>query len=144
MDAIDGTGRIADEPVWGLLLTDPLEVEAARRHWARITGEMRERDTLAASNGHMIQRLVIAYLVYDRAAREVAEKGAVAKPKRGNPKAIARVSPYYTAMRDAAGDAAGLEAELGLSPRRRAAAAKIDRKNRSRSAAAAYLKSVEK
>lgn len=144
MEAIEGTGQIAVEPDWSLLLSDPLEVETARHHWQRITIEMRERETLAASTGHSIQRLVLAYLIYDRSARVVAEQGAVTKPKRGNPKAIARISPYFTAMREAASDAAALEAELGLSPRRRGGVTKVDRKNRKRSAAAAYLKSVEK
>lgn len=144
MEAIEGTGRVAVEPDWSLLLSDPLEVEAACHHWQRITIEMRERETLAASTGHSIQRLVLAYLIYDRSARVVAEQGAVTKPKRGNPKAIARISPYFTAMREAASDAAALEAELGLSPRRRGGVTKVDRKNRKRSAAAAYLKSVEK
>lgn len=139
MNVVPGTGDIVPEPHWRMLLTDDLEVEAAGEHWRRITAEMRERGILSASNGHAIQRLVLAYVIFDRCSREVAEHGAVSKPKRGNPKAIARISPHFTAMREAGSDAERLEAELGLSPRRRAAAAKVEKKARTARAADAYL-----
>lgn len=140
MDVINGTGEIAEEPSWNLLLTDELEQQAAHDHWRRITVEMRERETLAASNAHAIQRLVIAYILFDRCSREVAEAGAVLKPKRGNPKSIARLSPHFTAMREAGSDAASLEAELGIAPRRRTGAGKVVRKVRRATAADSYLK----
>jgi len=143
MNEIEGTGSIVAEPDWALLLTDELEQRAAAEHWRIVTTEMREREILAPTNAHSIQRLVIAYIVYDRAARTVAEQGAVLKPKRGNPKAIARLSPYFTAMREAGADAAALETELGLSPRRRAAATKVVKNARKKTAASNYLKSVK-
>ena len=136
---IDGTGAIVVEPDWSLLLNDEIELAAAAEHWRRITTEMKERDTLAPANAHAIQRLVLAYIVFDRCSREVADNGAVLKPKRGNPKAIARLSPYFTAMREAGSDADRQEQELGLSPRRRAGAAKVERKAR-RSTGGGYLK----
>ena len=139
MNVVPGTGDIVPEPHWRMLLTDDLEVEAAGDHWRRITGEMRERGILSPSNGHAIQRLVVAYVIFDRCSREVAEHGAVSKPKRGNPKAIARISPHFTAMREAGSDAERLEAELGLSPRRRATAAKVEKKARTARASDAYL-----
>nr|WP_312990589.1 P27 family phage terminase small subunit [Brevundimonas diminuta] len=139
MNVVPGTGDIVPEPHWRMLLTDDLEVEAAGEHWRRITGEMRERGILSPSNGHAIQRLVVAYVIFDRCSREVAEHGAVSKPKRGNPKAIARISPHFTAMREAGSDAERLEAELGLSPRRRAAAVKVEKKARAARASDAYL-----
>ena len=142
MNAIDGTGEIVAEPNWRMLLSDDLEVVAAAQHWRCIVTEMRDRQTLSASNGHMVQRLVLAYVLYDRCSREVAEHGAVTKPKRGNTKAIARLSPHFTAMRESASDAAALEAELGLSPRRRNAAGKVERKARAARAADSYLKPV--
>lgn len=144
MNVVPGTGDIAPEPHWRMLLTDDLEVEAASEHWRRIATEMRERQTLSPSNAHAIQRLVLAYTIYDRCSREVAEHGAVTKPKRGNPKAISRLSPHFTAMRESANDAATLEAELGLSPRRRAAATKVERKARSARASDSYLTPVAK
>jgi len=143
MNAIDGTGLIVDAPDWSLLLDDPLEIAAAEAHWQRITAEMRGRDILASANVHAIQRLVIAYLIYDRAARAVTEQGAVLKPKRGNPKSIARLNPHFTAMRESGSDAERIEAELGLSPRRRTGAAKVVRNGRKATAASSYLKSVK-
>lgn len=142
MEAVAGTGLVVAEPDWRLLLTDDIEVQAAGQYWRAVTNEMRDRGTLAASNRHAIQRLVIAYLTYDRASREVAEHGPVTKPKRGNPKAIARLSPYFTAMREAGADAATLEAELGLSPRRRGNVTKVEKQSRSPRAADAYLRPV--
>ncbi|MEN5147189.1 P27 family phage terminase small subunit [Brevundimonas diminuta] len=139
MNVVPGTGDIVPEPHWRMLLTDDLEIEAAGEHWRRIATEMRERGILSPANGHAIQRLVLAYVIFDRCSREVAEHGAVSKPKRGNPRAITRISPHYTAMREAGSDAERLEAELGLSPRRRAAAAKVEKKARTARASDAYL-----
>lgn len=141
LTAIDGTGTIAPEPDWSLLLTDVIELAAATEHWRRVTTELRDRDLFAPANAHAIQRLVMAYIVYDRCAREVAENGAVLKPKRGNPKAIARLSPYFTAMREAASDADRQEQELGISPRRRSGAGKVAKKATRPAGSAAYLKS---
>lgn len=136
---IDGTGVIVPEPDWTLLLSDEIELAAASEHWRRVTTEMKERELLAPANAHAIQRLVLAYIVFDRCSREVAENGAVLKPKRGNPKAIARLSPYFTAMREAGSDADRQEQELGLSPRRRAAAAKVVKKVTRTTGADRYL-----
>ena len=144
MNVVQGTGEIVPEPHWRMLLTDDLEIEAAAEYWRTITTEMRDRNTLSPSNRHAIQRLVLAYISFDRSSREVAEHGAVTKPRRGNSKAIARVNPHFTAMREAGNDAAALEAELGLAPRRRAAAAKVERKARSARASDSYLSSVGK
>jgi P27 family predicted phage terminase small subunit len=137
---IDGTGAIVTEPDWSLLLTDELELAAASEHWRRLTTELKERDLLAPANAHAIQRLVLAYVVYDRCAREVAENGAVLKPKRGNPKAIARLSPYFTAMREAGSDADRQEQELGIAPRRRTGAGKVAKKATRVTGSAAYLR----
>jgi len=142
MNLVDGTGDVVPEPHWRILLTDEIEIEAATDHWRRITTEMRERNTLSAANGHSVQRLIFSYIVYDRCFREVSEHGAVLKPRRGNAKAIARHSPHYTAMREAAADAVALEAELGLSPRRRNGAAKVERKARTARAADTFLKAL--
>lgn len=142
MNAVENTGGIAPEPDWSLLLSDDLERQTASDHWRRITTEMRERETLAASNAHAVQRLVLSYVVYDRCSREVAENGAVTKPKRGNPKAIARLSPHFQAMREAGNDAERLEAELGLSPRRRSGVSKVQKRATRQTASQNYLKPV--
>ena len=136
---IDGTGDIVQEPDWGALFNDDLEIVAAVEHWRRVTTELRDRTLLAPGNAHALQRLVVAYVLYDRSLREVAEHGVVTKPKRGNPKAIARTSPHFSALRELASDAAVLEAEFGLSPRRRSAATKAERKQRVTRASDRYL-----
>ncbi len=138
--SIDGTGEIVPEPDWESHFSDVLDRVAASEHWRLITTELKERGLLAPANGHSAQRLVNTYVVYDRMAREVAENGAVTKPKRGSKTAIARISPYFTAMREAGSDAANLEAELGLSPRRRGAVTKVERKQKVARASDAYLK----
>lgn len=142
MDLIEATGAIVDEPDWSGLFSDELEIAAAHEHWRIVTTEMRELGTLSASNAHPIQRLIVAYISYERASREVAENGAVIKPRRGNSKAIARVSPWFTAMREASADATMLESKLGLSPRDRKSATKAERKVNRQRAADAYLKPV--
>lgn len=144
MDVIDGSGVIVPEPNWGLLLTDELEIESAVEYWRLVTTEMRERNILSPTNRHAIQRLIMAYVIHDRESRSVAEQGAVLKPKRGNPKSIARISPHFTAMREAGSDAAQIEAELGLSPRRRNAAGKVEKKTKVARASDTYLKPVAK
>lgn len=136
---IDGTGAIIEEPDWDVLFSDVLEIAAAREHWRIIATELRDRQLLAPANSHAVQRLVCAYLMHDRMYREVAENGVVVKPRRGNSKAIARISPFYTAMREAKSDALALEAELGISPRRRGAVTKAERKQTRRRAADDYL-----
>lgn len=139
---IEGTGDIVVEPDWTQTFNDPLEIASAREHWRVITTELRDRNLLAPSNAHAIQRLVEDYLFHDRATRDVAENGAVTKPRRGNTKAIARLSPHFTARREMGSDAATLEAELGLSPRRRAAATKVEKRARATRAADQFLKPV--
>lgn len=123
------------EPVWKVLLPTPAERKIAAEHWHRITEEMSSRETLSTSNGHALQRLVLAYLVYDRCSRQVADDGIVTEPSADNPKAIARLSIYFKAMREAENTAERLEAQLGLSPGRRAKVAKVT-KPRDRSASA--------
>jgi phage terminase small subunit len=140
MDVIEGTGLIVTEPDWASFLKYAADRTAAADYWRAITTEMRERNTLAAVNGHAIARLVMTYIIHDKAAVDAANSGPVTKPKRGNPKAIARISPYFTAMKEAAAAAAVLEAELGVSPRRRSAAGVIEKKVRRATGADAYLK----
>lgn len=144
MNSVDPVGEIVAEPHWRLLLTDDIEISAASDYWRLVVTELRDRGTLAPANRHAVQRLVLAYLTFDRASREVAEHGAVTKPRRGNTKAIARISPHFTAMREAGSDAATLEAELGLSPRRRGAVTKVERQTRATRAADTYLRAVPK
>lgn len=139
MDVIEGTGQIVPEPDWQSLFNDELEIAAAREHWRIITTELKDRQLLAAANSHSIQRLVCAYLMFDRMYRHVAEAGVVMKPRRGNSKAIARISPHFTAMREAGSDADRIEAELGISPRRRGSVTKVEKRARKERASDGYL-----
>jgi P27 family predicted phage terminase small subunit len=120
-----------------------LEIASAREHWRVLATELKERALLSPGNSHAMQRLVLAYVIYDRASREVAENGAVIKPKKGQSRAIARVSPYFHVMRESSVDAANLEAEFGIAPRRRTAAAPAPVKKTNVKASDTYLKRVK-
>jgi P27 family predicted phage terminase small subunit len=130
---------IVAQPNWKLLIPDADEQAVARKHWRRIVDEMREREILSAANGHALQRLVLAYLVYDRCSLMVAADGLVTAPSPDNPKAIARLSIYYKAMREAENTAERLEAQLGLSPGRRSRVGKVTRKRERSAGADAFL-----
>ncbi|MET0181099.1 MAG: P27 family phage terminase small subunit, partial [Novosphingobium sp.] len=119
---------VVAEPKWARLLPDRDEQTAARAHWKRVVAEMTGLDTLSAANGHALQRLVLAYLIYDRCSRQVAADGLVTEPAADNPKAIARLSIHYKAMREAESTAERLEAQLGLSPGRRGKVGKVAKK----------------
>ena len=129
MIVIDGGGGELG-PDWSQVFSDVLDHDAARAHWLQIVAELKAVETFAEVNRHQVERLVMFRVVHDRAARQVAEMGAVLPPKRGSKTAIARVSPHFDVMRSAASDCDRIEAELGLSPRRRGAAAKVDRKRK--------------
>lgn len=123
------------EPDWARLMPDKAEQAAASEHWRRVAGEMDQLQTLSLANGHSLQRLVVAYLVYDRCSRHVAAEGLVTEPSKDNPKAIARLSIHYKAMREAESTAERLEAQLGLTPGKRGRVGKVT-KPRERSAGA--------
>lgn len=144
MKAVPDTGGIIEEPHWRLMISDELEVEAASEYWRLISNELRSRTLLAPVNSHAVRRLVLAYLMYDRAARDVLENGGVLKPRRGNTKAIARANPSVAIMRNSDHDATLLEAELGISPRRREGATKVANGGQRTRPADGYLKPVAK
>lgn len=113
------------EPDWTRMLPEKDEQAAASEHWRRIAGEMDQLEILSASNGHALQRLVMAYLVYDRCSLLVAVDGLVTARNQDNPKSIDRLSIYYKAMREAEATAQRLENELGLTPGKRGKAGKV-------------------
>lgn len=130
---------IVAEPKWSALLPDAAERRVAAAHWKRITGEMKDREILSSSNGHALQRLVLAYLIYDRCSQEVGIGGLVDEPNAENPKAIARLSIHYKAMREAENTAERLEAQLGLTPGRRGKVAKVAKQRTRTAGADAFL-----
>ncbi|MCH2486149.1 MAG: P27 family phage terminase small subunit [Erythrobacter sp.] len=127
------------EPDWSRLLPEKEEQSAASDHWRRVATEMDELQTLSLANGHAVQRLVLAYLVYDRCSKSVALDGLVTEPKADNPKAIARLSIHYKAMREAESTAERLEKQLGLTPGNRAKVGKVTKKRERRASADAFL-----
>jgi phage terminase small subunit len=77
---------------------------------------------------------------FDRAANHVAKHGAIV---RGKTTTLAgQWNPHWSVMRQADHAIRALEAELGLSPRRRAAAVKVKRRLNRRTAADDYLGST--
>ncbi|MEH3098864.1 P27 family phage terminase small subunit [Sphingomonas adhaesiva] len=130
---------IVAQPDWASLLSDPAERAVAAGHWSRLVAEMTSREILSSSNGHALQRLVMAYLVYNRCSLAVGGGGIVDEPAKDNPKAIARLSIHYKAMREAENTAERLEAQLGLSPGRRGKVAKVTRQRTRTAGADAFL-----
>lgn len=127
------------EPDWARLLPEKDEQAAASEHWRRVAGEMDELQILSASNGHALQRLVMAYLVYDRCSRMVAVDGLVTERNKDNTKSIDRLSIYYKAMREAESTAQRLENELGLTPGKRGKVGKVKRQQERKTGADAFL-----
>lgn len=127
------------EPDWARLLPDKLEQAAASEHWCRVAGEMDELQILSASNGHALQRLVMAYLVYDRCSLAVAADGLVTAKSPDNPKSIERLSIHYKAMREAENTAERLEGQLGLTPGKRGKVGKVAKQRERKAGADAFL-----
>lgn len=134
--SIQGGDGAPPEPDWTRIYTDDLDVAAAREAWGVLVREMREAGTLAVGNGDAIARLVRFRLVFDRAGNNVAEVGAVLPPKG---RRMAQYNPQWTVMKQADEAIRSLEAELGISPLRRAKVGKVSRGKKASSAADSYL-----
>jgi phage terminase small subunit len=126
------------EPDWTTIFTDDLDVDVARVTWRETFNEMRDAGTLSLSNGHAIKRLAEFRVQFERASRHVGEEGAILPPANKKTK-VGQWNPYWSVMRQADDAIKSLESELGLSPRRRAGAAKAERKVKQVRAADAYL-----
>ena len=98
---------------------------------------MRGGKRLAVCNGNAIRRLVSFRIQYKRAANHVAENGAIINAKTtGNG---GQWNPHWSVMRQADDTIRAPEAELGLAPRRRAAAVKVKRRMNRGTVADDYL-----
>lgn len=139
--AIAGGDGGVPEPDWSSLFSDELDQALASEQFGLIVREMRDAGTLASCNAHMIRRLVLAYVNHDVASRRIAEQGAVIKAKRTS---VPSYNPWWTILQQASSQATTLEADLGLSPRRRSQAGKVERRKKAARAADAYLKPVGK
>lgn len=131
---IEGGDGEPPEPDWALHYSDELDIEVARDEWGVVVREMHGAETLAVCNGHAIRRLVMFRVQFDRAASHVAKHGAIV---RGKTTTLAgQWNPHWSVMRQADQAIRVLEADLGLAPRRRAAAVKAKRRVNRRTAAA--------
>lgn len=123
-------GRAPDTKLHGMVvkgkvLSNAVWREYAKKQWAKVCQSLRETNTLANVNAHMIQRLVISYVRYEKAAAMVMASSAMTSaPKTGTP----MLSLWQVEMRQADNDASVAEVELCLTPRRRGSAGKTARK----------------
>lgn len=144
LEAFPGGSADIEEPDWTALIPNKGKGKAgnnqvwrefAHREWLRTVAALRTAGTLATENRHQIQRLVIAYIRYDRASAELFRLGLVTEaPRTGT----AMMNVYQTEMRHADADATTAEMELGIPPRRRGSVTKAERKQRQGRAADAY------
>ena len=142
---IDGGDGTPAEPNWELTLPGRSKIAVAERevaalYWREIVTELRQTEKLACVNGHQVKRLVIAYLMYDRAAAKVARLQPVILARKTK---TPMHNPWWTAMNNADAMAASIEAELTITPRRRTAGGKVVRRERRSTGADAYLKQVK-
>lgn len=146
LEAFPGGSADIDEPDWARLIPNQGKKRAgdnqgwreyAHREWLRVVAALRAAGTLAPENRHQIQRLVIAYVRYDRAAAEVFRGGLINEAERTK---VPMMNICQSEMRHADADATTAEMELGIPPRRRGAVAKAKKAERKASAADEYLK----
>lgn len=139
--AVDGGDGKPVEPDWASLYSDEFDLAEAARQWTTVIDELEAAGTLAEANGHAIKRLVEFRVQYERAARHVAEKGAILAPTNKKAK-TGQWNPFWSVMRQADESIRVIEAELGISPVRRGKATKVDRAKKAPRAADRYLRSV--
>jgi P27 family predicted phage terminase small subunit len=132
---IEGGGGIPDEPDWSQIYSDVLDIASAHEEWGIVVREMQSAHTITVANGHAIGRLVSFRLLYRTALQQIAERGAILKKSRGE-----RYNPHWNVIHRAADACSALEAELGISPIRRARAAKAQKRTTADRASDAYLR----
>lgn len=112
------------EPDWSLLFTDELDLAVARRQWGLLVADLRSSEKLASANESHLRRVVFHQVVWERAARQIAEHGAVIKKRRGPGKP----NPWFSILKDANAMVSAAEAELTITPRRRSNGGKVSKK----------------
>lgn len=114
------------EPGWHLLYSSRDECEIAHEQWRQVIGEMKSAQILTHANGHAIRRLICFRVEYERAVRHVAQEGAVIKSVGGG---VDRPNPWWSVLRQSDETVRRLEAELGISPLRRAKVGKVTKRD---------------
>ncbi len=89
------------EPAWDEVMANSDERRAAAGYWRDITTMLGARRTIDPANGPAILRLVVAYLVADRASAEVLRNAG---------------ERVWSVYREASQLASAIESDLGLSP----------------------------
>lgn len=140
-----GGGADIEEPEWSFLIPNKGRGKAgdnqnwrdyAHREWVRTTAALRDAELLSSENRHQVQRLVIAYVRYDRAAAMVFAQGAVTEAVRTR---VPQLNLWQVEMRAADTDATTAEMELGIPPRRRGSVTKSRRLAKKVAPSDAYL-----
>jgi hypothetical protein len=93
LDLIDGGDGTPPEPNWRAIFGRAADRAAAAEHWKSIVAEIRTAEKLSAANGHAILRLVVAYMTFDRSAKEVMKAGPVTKAPRTK---VPTYNPWWT------------------------------------------------
>ncbi|WP_244425603.1 P27 family phage terminase small subunit [Sinorhizobium fredii] len=125
------------EPDWPSIYPDLADSTEAASQWGAVMADLSAAGTLADANGHTVRRLVEFRVQYGKAAKHVAEHGAILASKRAK---IGQWNPFWSAMQHADTHIVVLEAKLGLDPLSRGKATKVQRGKKKARAADAYLK----
>lgn len=112
-----------NQPSWSMLIPDgddgsdnTLWRLHATAEWHRVTTALTDAGILAEENRHQLQRLILAYIGYDRAVTEVWKLGGpVTISKNG----MEMLRQWDVVMRNCDAAATKAEVELGIPPRRR-------------------------
>lgn len=139
LDIINGGDGIPAEPEWSALYNDERDSKSAAEHWGTTVRDMRTEGILTPANGPAIRRLTEFKIQYERAARHVAENGAILPASRAK---IGQFNPYWAVMKHASEEIRMLEGELGIAPTKRGRATKVKRAEKVSRAADKYIKSV--
>lgn len=137
MNVNDSESIVQQEPDWASSYVDPIDAEEASRQWAAVMADLNAAGTIADANGHTVVRLVEFRVQYRKAAKHVAEHGALLSSKRAK---IGQWNPYWSAMQQADARIVVLEAKLGLDPVSRGKTTRVMRGKKKSRAADAYLK----
>jgi phage terminase small subunit len=125
------------EPKWATVIPGKRLRAIASAAWRAAYVDMRAAGTLSAGNADALRRYALAVALHHDAAAHVFADGAVIERAEGQ---LPAWNLWLSAMKKAAAECESMEAELGISPRRRAAAgAAKPRGPRKPSPADAYL-----
>src|SRR3954454_4819647 len=138
LTAVTGGAGTPLEPAW--TYPDACDVAVAHAAWGLIVRDLGEAETLSAANGATVERLVRFHVEFQRASRDVEQRGTLVAAKRTG---VPAVNPYWPVMRQASAAIRSLEVTLGLPPLHRGRTSKVTKNERKTPRAAdAYLRPV--